>query len=186
MIDRSGMRVVAAIAAVLVVLPGAGARASSLAPGDEGPAVVLWQKTLNLTLRAAGPAAPEPLTEDGVFGPLTAAATRWLERDSGIPSDGVAGPRDRRMALSGFLTCCGARRPAVARGAWGPLVGQLQLELNEWLRAREPGVPRLVVDLQLGPLTQAAVELFQEAHGLDADGIVGPRTWGALFGGASG
>lgn len=177
---------IAAVAAALVLLPapGAAAAGASLRRGDEGGAVALWQKMLNLSLHAAGPQAPDPLAEDGVFGPLTAAATRWLERDAGIPVDGTVGARDRRMALSGFLTCCGARRPAIARGAWGTLVGQLQLELNEWLRSRRARVPRLVVDLQLGPLTEAAVRLFQTHHGLTADGIVGPRTWGALLGAA--
>jgi len=40
----------------------------------------------------------------------------------------------------------------------------------------------IAVDGDFGSDTQAAVEAFQEAQGLDVDGDVGPTTWAALFG----
>lgn len=37
-------------------------------------------------------------------------------------------------------------------------------------------------DGKFGPNTEGAVELYQETHGLDVDGIAGPETMGSLFG----
>lgn len=43
----------------------------------------------------------------------------------------------------------------------------------------------ITVDGKFGPQTEAAVENFQEIKGVQADGIVGPVTWGLLFGGGT-
>jgi hypothetical protein len=61
------------------------------------------------------------------------------------------------------------------RGSEGPAVAQLQQRLNE-----EGADPALEVDGVFGPLTEAAVKVFQTAHGLEPDGIVGPLTRAAL------
>jgi putative chitinase len=57
----------------------------------------------------------------------------------------------------------------------GSDVADLQRELNASL-----GGPKLVVDGDFGPRTQAAVEAFQREHHLEVDGVVGPQTRAAL------
>lgn len=59
-------------------------------------------------------------------------------------------------------------RPTLRRGATGDLVKQIQAKLGVELAG------------SFGPKTEAAVRVFQRAHGLVPDGIVGPNTWAAL------
>lgn len=58
--------------------------------------------------------------------------------------------------------------PTIKRGSRGAWV-------KEWQRVLET----VVVDGMFGPITEAATKLWQKAHGLKEDGIVGPKTWGA-------
>ena len=62
------------------------------------------------------------------------------------------------------------------RGMQGPSIRQVQERLNQ-LGAN----PRLATDGVFGPATEAAVRAFQSRNGLNADGVVGPNTWNALF-----
>lgn len=59
--------------------------------------------------------------------------------------------------------------PVLKRGARGLAVRVLQEKLN------------VTTDGIFGPLTEAKVKLFQRAHGLKDDGIVGELTWSALL-----
>ncbi len=63
--------------------------------------------------------------------------------------------------------------PTLRLGASGPSVVILQELLNK-------AGARLVCDGAFGPRTAAAVMSFQRRAGLDADGIAGSKTWGAL------
>jgi hypothetical protein len=64
--------------------------------------------------------------------------------------------------------------PSLRRNASGEQVATLQFLLTEH-------GAKLVVDGHFGARTQAAVEAFQQQNGLEADGIVGPRTWQVLI-----
>ncbi len=67
----------------------------------------------------------------------------------------------------------GGLTPVLRRGSHDDAVGELQ----SLLRAK--GHP-VAVDNDFGAATELAVIAFQRAHGLEADGIVGRRTWEAL------
>lgn len=61
-------------------------------------------------------------------------------------------------------------------------VRQIQQRLADLGYKNSTGTRPLVVDGDFGAATDTAVRAFQTAAGLFVDGIVGPRTWGALFG----
>jgi peptidoglycan hydrolase-like protein with peptidoglycan-binding domain len=80
--------------------------------------------------------------------------------DSSIVSNhwpGVDGPRPYPGAL-------------ILQGATGELV----VEIQRVVSASPDGI--------FGPITRARVQAWQSAHGLVADGVVGPLTWASLFG----
>ena len=45
---------------------------------------------------------------------------------------------------------------------------------------KNAGLYQGAIDGKIGPASKRAIEAFQTAHGLKADGKVGPRTWAAL------
>jgi hypothetical protein len=61
------------------------------------------------------------------------------------------------------------------RGSTGEAVKQLQTQLTA--RGFSPGN----ADGKFGPVTDAQVRAFQQKHANPVDGLVGPKTWGALF-----
>ncbi|MEN8150175.1 MAG: peptidoglycan-binding protein [Planctomycetota bacterium] len=68
--------------------------------------------------------------------------------------------------------------PIVRRGSRNTYVADIQAELNQSIRPS----PNLAVDGIFGRWTETAVRRFQRAGRLVADGIVGKKTHGALFG----
>ena len=64
--------------------------------------------------------------------------------------------------------------PTLRRGSEGELVKSLQKRLNKEIGAG------LQVDGIYGKLTEEAVKVYQKAHKLTVDGVVGPKTWAEL------
>lgn len=65
---------------------------------------------------------------------------------------------------------------SLRHGSRGPDVQRLQELLNKTLRTS----PKLRVDGEFGPRTEAALRLYQASIGGRVDGVAGPRTWAAL------
>jgi peptidoglycan hydrolase-like protein with peptidoglycan-binding domain len=113
---------------------------------------------------------------DGDFGDGTFEAVSHFQQSNGLDVDGVAGPNTLAALGLGGVSHSHAqssRHPMIERGSEGRAVRVLQEALVE--QGYE-----LDVDGDFGSGTEAAVMAFQEANGLDADGVVGPNTWAAL------
>ena len=65
--------------------------------------------------------------------------------------------------------------PTLKNGSKGEAVKGLQNALT----VRSPYA--VAIDGEFGPGTENAVKEFQGGAGLDADGVVGPDTWGQLY-----
>ncbi|MDO5498361.1 MAG: peptidoglycan-binding protein [Propionibacteriaceae bacterium] len=122
-------------------------------------------RALQLLLNANGAG----LSVDGIFGGGTKKAVENYQRAKGLRIDGQAGP-----VTLGSLTAS----PNLQKGSSGLRVQAAQRLLN----ANGAG---LSVDGQFGDNTRRAVINFQNAKRLQGDGIIGPKTWSALFGGAT-
>lgn len=103
-------------------------------------------------------------TADGDFGSGTKAAVTAFQQAAGLSADGAAGP-----------ATFGALVSTVRQGSTGSAVQALQVQLVKHGAS-------VATDGDFGPGTDAAVRSFQSAHGLGADGIVGPATWQELLG----
>jgi peptidoglycan hydrolase-like protein with peptidoglycan-binding domain len=125
--------------------------------GSTGDAVKLAQKNLTMRYYDPGPV-------DAIFGAKTRSATKWYQSDHGLTADGIIGPK----------TWKGLDPPQIKKGSTGDAVKMLQKLLKDW--GYDPGP----VDGDFGANTLKAVKAFQADLGLQADGIVGPKTWAML------
>lgn len=126
-------------------------------------------RALQRRLRALGQ-RPGPV--DGLYGPLTEAAVKRVQYNSGLSVDGIVGPQTRRVLKT--------ETPPLAPGAgYGQPGGSKQVRaIQRRLRAlgHRPGP----VDGLYGPRTQAAIERFQRTAGQPATGVLLPATAAAV------
>ena len=137
------------------------------APGEglsspRGSAAV---RTLQRRLQRAG---DQPGPVDGRYGPLTERAVQRFQAAHGLPVDGIAG-RHTWVALRA------PNRVLSLTAGYGTPAGLASVRALQ-RRLQRAGDKPGPVDGRYGPLTQHAVQRFQAAHHLPADGIAGPRT----------
>jgi peptidoglycan hydrolase-like protein with peptidoglycan-binding domain len=146
-----------------------------LKPGDSGSQVTLLQKALAALGFATGKA-------DGTYGPSTTDAVKQFQNSKELTADGIAGSPTiaaLRQALAGqtgggVTTSAQAPTTTLKPGDSGTQVTLLQQALAAL--GYSPGT----ADGSYGAGTKQAVSAFQQAQGLAADGVVGPRTLAAL------
>jgi peptidoglycan hydrolase-like protein with peptidoglycan-binding domain len=139
-----------------------------LRQGDEAQAV----RDVQYLLRDQG----YVLDVDSIFGSVTDATVRTIQKDRHLAVDGIVGPNTWSAMII-----------EVAHGSQGDPVRAVQEELKVRAHLGNPDFD-IEVDGVFGPRTGAAVRAFQEGvsravQSFPVDGIVGPLTWQALTGG---
>ena len=132
--------------------------------GSTGEDVTYLQNTLNYIYGAH-------LKVDGIFGPKTEASVKIFQGEYGLTVDGIVGPNTWNRLVEIRLN---PSLPILRLGSEGDKVEYLQDLLNYF------GY-QLATDGRFGNQTEDAVRKFQRRYGLAPDGIVGPKTWEALF-----
>lgn len=97
------------------------------------------------------------VTADGDFGPGTEKALKAYQKENGLAVDGIAGPDTfSHMKLFELVL--------LRRGTKGETVKKMQQALG------------ISADGIFGKGTEKSVKAYQKENGLDADGMVGPKT----------
>jgi hypothetical protein len=137
---------------------GAAPAAFAASSGDPGGTPIGWALETDAVRALLG---LPPDSDQSALG----AAVIAFQRQHGLADDGVVGPRTSAALLSQTAP---SDRPELRQGATGDAVRWIQLKLG------------CVPDGRFGPATERAVREFQARSGLADDGVVGPKTWGAL------
>lgn len=151
---------------VVAAIAGTATPAAALAAwpvvreGDNGRNVQAIQHLLRQ--RGSGIAA------DGDFGPGTKSAVVSFQQANGLTADGIVGANTWSKLVV-----------TVREGSTGEAVRGAQTLLVK-------NGHNIAVDGAFGSGTASAVRSFQSAHGLTADGVVGPMTWQELAGSGNG
>ncbi|MDE5589183.1 MAG: LysM peptidoglycan-binding domain-containing protein [Acetatifactor sp.] len=178
------------ITGVLSSYPG-----TALKLGSTGLDVQTIQTYLD-RIRRNYPAIPPITDETGVFGESTRAAVARFQSIFSLPSDAIVGKatwnklsylytsvtRLAELDSEGTSLGIGTVPPSsvLRLGSSGQDVITLQYLLNVASEFNS-AIPAPIQDGNFGRETQQAVAAFQSAAGLNPDGIVGPRTWQALY-----
>ena len=171
---------------------------SPLRRGSRGEAVQRVQVMLNRISRDY-PAIPKVYPVDGVFGAATEASVKTFQQVFDLTDDGVVGSGtwyklvflyvgvlDLAELISQgqtYYPSGGGSQPFPSvlregdRGAPVKVIQYLLSVVGEFYSA----IPEVAIDGIFGPATKNAVIALQRLAGLTQDGVVGARTWAALY-----
>lgn len=112
---------------------------------------------------------------DGIFGPQTAEAVKNFQLENGLKADSIVG-KDTWDALDSALYDNTHKSPPfiLRKGSTGMQVIDLQKKLNQLNCFFD------IIDGVFGSRTEESVKAYQTAKELNADGIVGEKTWYAI------
>jgi peptidoglycan hydrolase-like protein with peptidoglycan-binding domain len=137
------------------------------------PAVHASTAAAHAASRTAGPQASQ--AEAVSASPVAEEAAAATDRRAGIaPAAGLTGSAAQ---IDVPVEEAVATPKTIRYGSHGVDVEHAQDRLNA-----HDAKPPLAVDGIFGSLTRTATTSYQRSHGLDADGIIGPRTWASLKG----
>lgn len=114
---------------------------------------------------------------DGQFGPGTRTAVTEFQRQNGLGADGIVGTETSTLLYSDAAKVAITPEPTEVPTPTPDTssMGAVQQRLADL------GYYTGTVDGLSGPATKKAITLFQQQHGLSADGIYGPATAAVLF-----
>lgn len=163
--------------------------------GDRGENVLVIQTQLN-RISLNYPAIPKVYPKDGIFGPQTERAVIKFQQIFGLEADGIVGKATWYKLINLYtgitrlaeLDSEGQRifgidlqyPDAISIGNKGEKVTILQFFLSV-IASVNPFIPSVPITGEFGDDTQNAVIEFQKNAGLEQDGIVGEKTWNALY-----
>ncbi len=170
---------------------------SPLSVGSTGNAVTTIQRQLSRIVKDFPGFGS--VTVDGVFGSGTESVVKAFQRQFTLTADGIVG-KSTWYAISYIyvsikdlaeLTSEGEKPTGVPPtgdfagttlkdGSTGSAVTELQYYLGI-ISDYNPSIPKITADGDFGPATEAAVEAFQKYYGLEVDGLVGEKTWDAIY-----
>ncbi len=154
---------------------------TALKPGDSGAQVKVLQKALNSLGFSSG-------TPDGSYGPGTKSAVAAFQNSKELTADGIFGAATLaalQQALSGSAGTGTGTTGAGTASVQAPTTTLKPADTGAQVKTLQQALKSLgytigTIDGQYGPGTKSAVQAFQKAQGLGADGVVGPKTLAAL------
>ena len=167
----------------------------AISRGDRGENVATIQTAIN-RISTNYPSIPKMYPVDGIFGEATERSVKQFQRIFNLTPDGIVGKATWYKMISLYTgitrlselnsegqTIFGRSLEypdAISEGNRGEKVIILQFFINV-IASVNPFVPAVPITGTFGPETKNAVIAFQQNNGLATDGIVGAKTWGAMY-----